>query len=59
MKQRKTNILFICLIVFCLTQTGCQLLSLPGQIIGGTFGLLGKVLQVADGLPKPPPGVFF
>lgn len=59
MSQRKTIILFACLIVLCLTQSGCQLLSLPGQIIGGVFGLLGKALQVADGLPKPPPGVFF
>lgn len=59
MDSRKSIILFICLILFCLTQSGCALFALPGQIVGGVFGLLGKILQVADGLPKPPPGVFF
>lgn len=49
----------LCLLVAAFILSGCSLLTLPGQIIGGTFDLLGKLLQVADGLPKPPPGVFF
>ncbi len=49
----------ILVIVMCVTLSGCQLLALPAQIIGGTFDLLGKALQVADALPKPPPGLFF
>jgi hypothetical protein len=42
-----------------MTLSGCALLALPGQIIGGIFGLLGQAFKVAEGLPKPPPGVFF
>ena len=47
----------LCLV--CFGFGGCALLSLPGQIIGGTFQLLGQLLNIAEGLPKPPPGVFF
>ena len=47
------------LLMICLTFSGCELLMLPFQIVGGIFDLLGKALMVADSLPKPPPGVFF
>ena len=49
----------VLLLLLCLTQSGCSLLLLPFQIIGGIFGFLGKALQVADAMPKPPPWVFF
>jgi len=49
----------VLLITLCLAQSGCSLLQLPGQIIGGAFDLAGKALQVADSLPKPPPWMFF
>ena len=53
---------FLCvasLLLMALTLSGCSLLSLPGQIIGGTFDLLGQALNVAGSMPKPPPWVFF
>jgi hypothetical protein len=48
-----------CLSLLVMTLSGCALLALPGQIIGGVFSLLGQAFKVAEGLPKPPPGVFF
>jgi hypothetical protein len=50
---------FLFLVLCCIGLSGCEIFSLPGQIIGGIFGLLGQVLQVANNMPKPPPGVFF
>jgi len=50
---------FVVLIIVCLTQSGCELLSLPGEIIGGLFGLAGQALGVASALPMPPPWMFF
>ena len=47
------------LVMMSMTLSGCELLGLPFQIVGGIFDLLGKALVVADSLPKPPPGVFF
>lgn len=55
----KKLLLLIILSVVCLSCSGCALLTLPFQVIGGTFQLLGKALAIADSLPKPPPGVFF
>ena len=46
------------LVVFVLTQSGCAILKVPFTLVGGVFKLVGKVLQVVDKLPKPPPGVF-
>ncbi len=43
----------------CISQSGCALLQLPFQLVGGLFDLAGQALQVADSLPKPPPWVFF
>jgi hypothetical protein len=57
------NPLNIVVIVFCflvvLSLAGCApLLAIPAEIIGGTFKLLGQILQLVSRLPKPPPGVF-
>ncbi len=49
----------LCLIIFCAGLSGCALFSLPGQLVGGIFGLLGQALQVASAMPKPPPWMFF
>lgn len=59
MMSTKKIVMIGCLLLLCVTQNGCALFQLPGQIIGGVFNLLGQALQVADSLPKPPPGVFF
>jgi hypothetical protein len=45
---------FLLLLAVCLTQSGCELLSLPGDIISGLFGLAG-----AATLPLPAPWMFF
>jgi hypothetical protein len=39
--------------------SGCALLQIPAKLIDGTFSLLGKALNLAGKLPKPPPWVFF
>lgn len=55
----KKILIVLCLLLVCLTQSGCALLQLPFQIAGAAFNLAGQALQVADSLPKPPPWVFF
>ncbi len=49
----------LCLLVLLFTQSGCALLQLPFQLVGTAVDLAGQALQVADGLPKPPPWMFF
>ncbi|MBZ0165229.1 MAG: DUF3568 domain-containing protein [Candidatus Omnitrophica bacterium] len=49
-------VLILCLAVLSLS--GCALLSIPGQIIGGTFSMIGQLLGLIQKLPKPPPWVF-
>lgn len=55
--------LFILLLIVCVTQSGCELLSLPAEILGGMFGLAGQAIgaaaSVASTMPMPPPWVFF
>ncbi|MDE1921489.1 MAG: hypothetical protein KGJ09_08835 [Candidatus Omnitrophica bacterium] len=51
--------LVILLLVICLTQSGCALLNLPGEMLGGLLGLGSQALGVASSLPMPPPWVFF
>ena len=43
--------IFFLLIVVCLTQSGCELLSLPGQILGGLFGFRAGGGDVSAGRP--------
>ncbi len=54
---RKQLVIFF-LLLFVGTQSGCALLKVPFTIVGESLKLVGKVLQVVDKLPKPPPGVF-
>jgi len=50
--------LFICLAAI-LSLSGCaSLLAIPVEVIGGTFKLLGQIIELIGRLPKPPPGVF-
>jgi len=51
--------IYLMLLLVCVTQSGCDLLALPGEIIGGMFGLAGQALGIASTLPMPPPWVFF
>ena len=39
--------------------SGCALLQVPATVLQGTFSLMGKLVDLAGKLPKPPPGVFF
>ncbi len=39
--------------------SGCALLGLPFQMVGGLFDLVGKVVGIASKVPLPPPGVFY
>ncbi|VAW17245.1 hypothetical protein MNBD_BACTEROID05-379 [hydrothermal vent metagenome] len=57
--MNKKHIFFLmvlCVIVFSLS--GCSLLQAPLTLVGGTFKLLGKLLNLAGSLPKPPPWIF-
>jgi hypothetical protein len=51
--------MLLCLLMICVTQSGCALFSLPGQLLGGLFGLGSQALNVASSLPMPPPWMFF
>ncbi len=39
--------------------SGCALLQVPATVLQGTFSLMGRLVDLAGKLPKPPPGVFF
>ena len=52
----KKCLVLLLLSVLCLS--GCSLLELPVKLVEGTFGILGKILGIANQLPTPPPGVF-
>jgi hypothetical protein len=54
--KKQLFILFLLLTMFI--HSGCALLQVPFTLVGGTFKLVGKLLQMVDKLPKPPPGVF-
>lgn len=60
MELKKSPLIFliIFLIVCVFSLSGCALLEVPGLLIGGTFKLLGQLINLAGKLPKPPPGVF-
>ncbi len=62
--NKKSWILLLFLMAIVLT--GCATVgaaaggftSLLGLLISGTFNVIGKALEIAGSLPKPPPGVF-
>jgi len=39
--------------------SGCELLTLPFQLVGSAIGLAGEAMSLAGSLPMPPPWVFF
>ena len=58
--------LFLLLVMVCLTQSGCELLSIPGVILGGIFGLASSAIGTAgqaasaySSMGLPPPWIFF
>ncbi len=59
MNSPKKIVAIVCLLLLCVSQSGCALLALPAQIFGSAVNLAGQALQVASSLPTPPPGVFF
>ena len=50
---------FLLLLTVCFTQSGCDLLALPGELLAGMFGLGSQAIGVAASLPMPPPWMFF
>ena len=59
MKRPINIIILACCVLIVLSLSGCAaLLAIPAEIIGGTFRLIGQVLQVVSRMPMPPPGVF-
>ena len=58
LKDSKIYFLILILMLLVLTQSGCSLLQIPGTIVKGSFSLLGKLIGVANKIPKPPPWVF-
>lgn len=58
--MRPRGFLFIvCLVMCSIGLSGCALLGLPFQMVGGLFDLVGKVVGIASKVPLPPPGVFY
>ncbi|MCK9615330.1 MAG: hypothetical protein M0R48_07500 [Candidatus Omnitrophica bacterium] len=58
MRQRSLfSLLF--LFLFCMVLSGCELLTLPLQLVGSAIGLAGEAMSLAGSLPMPPPWVFF
>ncbi|MDP8264795.1 MAG: hypothetical protein P9M12_04875 [Candidatus Aceula lacicola] len=47
----KKYFFIVFLLILCVSQTGCALLKLPLDLLGGLFGILKQV-------PMPPPWVF-
>ncbi|MDD4182708.1 MAG: hypothetical protein PHT53_02680 [Candidatus Omnitrophica bacterium] len=58
MKQNHLLSLFF-LFLFCILLGGCELLTLPLQLIGSAVGVAGNAMSLAGSLPMPPPWVFF
>jgi hypothetical protein len=58
MKQNRLLSLFF-LFLFCILLSGCELLTLPFQLIGSAMGVAGSAMSLAGSLPMPPPWVFF
>ena len=38
--------MLLCLLLLCTTQTGCELLQIPFDILGSAIGLAGQVAQI-------------
>jgi len=58
LNKYRGQIIILLVLMGMLTLSGCALLQIPFTMAGGALKLVGKVLQVVDQLPKPPPGVF-
>jgi len=54
----KKQLIIFFLIITCISQSGCSLLTLPIKAIETVFDVVGQVFKLVDKLPKPPPGVF-
>jgi predicted small secreted protein len=58
--MRRTSLLsLLFLFSFCMLLSGCELLTLPFQLVGSAVGLAGNAMSLAGSLPMPPPWVFF
>ena len=59
---RKITIVILFSII-CVFQSGCALLSIPGEVVSETFKILGTVvggtLEVLKKIPLPPTGFRF
>jgi uncharacterized membrane-anchored protein YitT (DUF2179 family) len=55
----KNLFFWMILVCICFFQTGCELLTLPLQLVGAAAGVVGEAVNLASSLPMPPPWVFF
>ena len=46
MTVSKKTLLLGCLLLVCLTQTGCELLQIPFELLGSALGLAGQAAQI-------------
>jgi hypothetical protein len=42
----KKSFMIACLVLLCLSQSGCALLTMPFQALGAAVGVAGKAAQV-------------
>jgi len=42
----KKTLMLLCLLLLCTTQTGCELLQIPFDILGSAIGLVGQAAQI-------------
>ncbi|MBP9853438.1 MAG: hypothetical protein KBD53_01065 [Candidatus Omnitrophica bacterium] len=51
-------IIIILFLIVIAGLSGCSLLAIPGQLLGGTFSMFGKLFSIFKAMPKPPWWVF-
>lgn len=56
MKSKK--ILAVILLIVVMSFSGCALIQAPFKMAGSALNLVGKIVGIANKLPKPPPWVF-
>lgn len=55
---KKRLIFFLLLVVLCILQNGCALLTIPLQLAGSAIGLAANAMSLYSSLGLPPPWLF-